>query len=267
MPELPEVETITCQLRAKMMGQIIKDIHIHWNRSIRGNRDDFHKNLIGSTIQSLQRRGKYICFFLNHHRHLTIHLGMSGRLQFTLDERERKHLRIQFVMESGDSLYFHDIRKFGKARFWPAGESLLPELGPEPLDAQRVQHTLLSHKTRRPVKSVLLDQTILAGIGNIYADEALFRAGIHPRQSFASLDADAVKRLGAVIPEILQQAIENRGTTISDYRPPDQIQGSHQEFLKVYGREGRICHNCGERIERIRINNRSSHFCPRCQVK
>ncbi|MCK4836897.1 MAG: DNA-formamidopyrimidine glycosylase [Candidatus Aminicenantes bacterium] len=265
MPELPEVETIAHQLRAELNGKTIQDVRVFWKRSVQGDINDFKKNLIGLSIRGINRRGKYICFCLDRHRHLTLHLGMTGKLLFSLAEKERKHLRIEFTLDQGLSLYFHDIRKFGKARIWEACEPLLPRLGREPLDKEIVLQALQSLKTNRAMKNVLLDQQILAGIGNIYADEALFRAGIHPLKPAAKVNPDKLKYLSEVIPIILQQAIDNMGTTISNYRPPNHPKGKNQQFLKVYGREGHCCDICGTKIKKIRINNRSSNFCPRCQ--
>lgn len=267
MPELPEVETIIRHLRTELIGKTIQDIHIFWNRSIQGDITTFKNNLIGGSFRSILRRGKYVCFRLDNALNMTIHLGMTGKLLLSLGDRERKHLRIEFLMKTGDSLYFHDTRKFGKVRLWPCRETVLPELGPEPMDADRVFRCLRSLRTHRAIKTVLLDQRVLAGIGNIYADEALFRAGIHPRKPFDRVSPDQIKRLGGIIPEILDQAIGNMGTTISDYRPPHRPHGENQRFLKVYGQQGENCQICGNKIEKIRINNRGTHFCPGCQME
>jgi formamidopyrimidine-DNA glycosylase len=140
-------------------------------------------------------------------------------------------------------------------------------LGPEPLNSQTVFRVLKSLKTTRFIKTVLLDQHVLAGIGNIYADEALFLAGIHPQAQLAQIEEAAIRRLSRGIPGILKQAIKNKGTTLSDYQTPDSGTGNHQNSLKVYGREGLSCYTCGTVINRIKINGRSSHFYPQCQAR
>jgi formamidopyrimidine-DNA glycosylase len=158
------------------------------------------------------------------------------------------------------------MRKFGKIRIWPLFETLLPNLGPEPLSKSNVARALRSTNTRRPIKTVLLDQGVLAGIGNIYADEALFQSGIHPLNPFNRVPQSKMTILSRVIPQILKTAIEKFGTTIRNYHPPDTTQGEHQFYLQVYGKEGLACTVCGTKIEKIKINNRSSHFCPKCQL-
>ena len=196
---------------------------------------------------------------------MTIHMGMSGKLIFKENHYHNKHLRIEFVFSKEYVLEFIDIRKFGKSRIWKCQEELLPRLGPEPLDSQIVFHSLQILKTNRPVKSVLLDQSVIAGIGNIYADESLFKAGIHPLTACSQIDPVKLKRLSQEIPRVLKSAIQNMGTTISQYRPPNQLQGKNQYYLKVYGLTGKACRKCGTLITRIKINGRSSHFCPKCQ--
>lgn len=265
MPELPEVETIVKQLRPVISGQTIQKVEILWRRSIQGNINFFKQSLTNKTPTTLSRRGKYICFHFPDGLHLTIHLGMTGKLMSSLDDKDRKYLRIQFFFKNGFSLYFIDIRKLGKLRVWPASESLLPRLGPEPLSQSNISQAFKLTNTSRAVKTVLMDQRVLAGIGNIYADEALFKAGIHPLTPFNRIPPAKTKILTRVIPQILRLAIQKHGTTIMNYRPPDLPQGEHQFFLQVYGFDGKACKTCGVGIRKIKINGRSSHFCPNCQ--
>jgi formamidopyrimidine-DNA glycosylase len=265
MPELPEVETIANQLKPALVGKTFKEVRINWKGSIQGNITEFRESLIDQTIKKVKRRGKYICISLTNGQILTIHLGMSGKLLINEDKNKQKYLRIEFVLNQDFSLNFIDMRKFGKIKIWQADEPLLPLLGPEPLDPGTIHQTLESLKTTRVIKSVLVDQKILAGIGNIYADEALFQARIHPLFPKNHLESVKIRHLSEAIPQILRNAIINMGTTISQYRPPNYSQGENQFFLKVYGQKDKPCNTCGTMINRIRINGRSSHFCPKCQ--
>jgi formamidopyrimidine-DNA glycosylase len=265
MPELPEVETIVNQLRPVISGRIIQKVKIMWKRSIQGDENIFKELLSNRITTTITRRGKYICFHFPEGFHLTIHLGMTGKLMFHLNETDKQYVRVRFFFKEGAPLYFIDMRKFGKLKIWPASEPLLPRLGPEPLSQSNISQAFTSVNTSRAAKTVLLDQRVLAGIGNIYADEALFKAGINPLTPFNRITPTKVKILSGVIPQILRQAIQNNGTTIINYRSPDQLKGRNQYFLKVYGNSGRACQNCGTVIEKIKINGRGSHFCPRCQ--
>jgi formamidopyrimidine-DNA glycosylase len=266
VPELPEVETIVNELKPLVEGKTLQSIKIYENRSLEGSRKTFTDALKNKKITRVFRRGKYICFCLENGLHLTIHLRMTGKLLQKPGETDKKYLRATFAFNEKFSLYFVDMRIFGKIKLWSEGD-LLPKLGPEPLDSQTVFKVLKSLKTTRFIKTVLLDQHVLAGIGNIYADEALFLAGIHPQAQLFQIEEAAIRRLSRGIPGILKQAIKNKGTTLSDYQTPDSGIGNHQNSLKVYGREGLPCFTCGTVITRIKINGRSSHFCPQCQTR
>lgn len=267
MPELPEVETIVNELKPLVEGKSFQSIKIFETRSIDGNPREFTAALKNNKIIKLFRRGKYLCFSLINGSHLTIHLRMTGKLLQKPSKKDKKYLRVKFIFDKKFTLYFVDTRKFGKLKLWPEKEVLLPVLGPEPLDSPTVFKVLTSLKTKttRVVKTILLDQHVLAGVGNIYADEALFLGGIHPQTQLCRIEDADIKRLSQALPRILKQAIKNKGTTLSDYQTPDSGTGGHQHFLKVYGREGLPCYTCGTEILRIRINGRSSHFCPQCQ--
>ena len=265
MPELPEVETIVNELKPLVEGKTFQAIEIYETRSIEGSRKTFSTALKNKRINRLFRRGKYICFSLENGSHVTVHLRMTGKLLQKPEKKDKKYLRAKFVFREKIPLYFVDMRIFGKIKLWPKGETLLPALGPEPLDSQIVFKVLKSLKSVRFIKTILLDQHVLAGIGNIYADEALFAAGIHPRAQLSHIDEAALKRLSRELPRLLKQAVKNKGTTLSDYQTPDSGIGDHQNFLKVYGREGSGCYTCGKIITRIKINGRSAHFCPQCQ--
>ncbi len=265
MPELPEVETIMKGLKPLVEGKTLQNIKIFDARCLNKACKELTTTLKNRKIIRVSRRGKFLCFSFTDGSHLTTHLGMTGKLLRQLEKKDKKHLKATLVFRENFVLYFVDPRVFGRMRIWSKEEALLPNLGPEPLDPQRVFKVLKSLKTTRPIKTVLLDQQVLAGIGNIYADEALFLARIHPQSSFLEIKAAALRRLSQELPRLLEQAIKNRGTTISDYQTPDAERGDHQHFLKVYGRENLPCYRCGTRISRIIVNGRSSHFCPLCQ--
>ena len=265
MPELPEVETIVRELRQQVMGKTLTRIRVRWERSVQGKTDEFKRRLAGKAITAISRRGKFIGFQLHDHTFFTIHLRMTGKLVQKLDVAGKKHMRIKFCFRDGSALYFVDARKFGRLRLWPCKNQSCPGLGPEPLKPASVLSVLSGLSTRRPIKTVLLDQTILAGVGNIYADEALYAAGIHPLIPAVRLTAEQRLRLSRSVPEVLKSAIRRCGTTLRDYRTVAGRSGKNQEHLNVYGRAGQPCFACGAPIEKIRIAGRSAHFCTQCQ--
>jgi formamidopyrimidine-DNA glycosylase len=267
MPELPEVETIVNELKPLVEGRTLQSIKIYEIRSIEGSHKAFTAASKNKKIIRVFRRGKYICFCLENGFHLTIHLRMTGKLLQKPGKTDKKYLRAKFVFREKFSLYFVDMRIFGKIKLWSEGEPLLPKLGPEPLNTQTVFRVLKSLQTKRFIKTLLLDQHVLAGIGNIYADEALFLAGIHPQAQLFQIKEAVIKRLSRELPVLLKQAVKNKGTTLSDYQTPDSRMGNHQNSLRVYAREGLPCYTCGTVITRIKINGRSSHFCPKCQPR
>ncbi len=262
MPELPEVETIVRQLCRAIKGKTLASVRVLWPRTIDGRQTEFCRRLRGMTVAAVSRRGKYIGVEGGDGTFFTIHLRMTGKLLEEISAVDRRHRRVQFRFTDGTALHFIDARKFGRMRLWPCRDESCPGLGPEPLRQAAVLAALRGLKTRRPVKSVLLDQSVLAGIGNIYADEALFAAGIHPLTPAAALSAGQQKRLARAVPRILKLAINRRGTTIRDYRSVDDRSGENQEHLSVYGRTGEACFVCGALIERLRISGRSSPFLP-----
>lgn len=267
MPELPEVETIVRQLQPAVTGKTIRELTIYWPRTVEGDHDAFRHMTRDQVIRSISRRGKYICVHLANEHIITIHLRMTGKLVFETDEKDKPYIRAVFQFSDGSYLYFVDIRKFGRIKPWFPGHPLLPQLGPEPLDSDIIYRVLSASGSVRAIKTLLLDQTVLAGVGNIYADEALFQAGIHPAARANKVAKKRLRQLSRCLPEILKKAIAHHGTTISDYRTVTREQGENQFHLKVYGRTGLPCPHCHTAIHRITLNNRSSHFCPECQVK
>lgn len=266
MPELPEVETVARELAAVLPGKEIAAVHVFWPKCIEGSRKGFQSQLPGKKIVAVCRRGKFLCISLAGGGTITIHLRMTGKLLFRVNAAQKKHLRLVMQFQDGTALHFLDTRKFGRLRCWPADEPLLVDLGAEPLVPEVVRSVLDRLCTSRVIKTVLLDQKVLAGIGNIYADEALFAAGIHPRTPASQLRPRQRGKLSRSVPQVLHAAIVNGGTTISDYRTTTNAPGRHQRQLQVYGREGQSCPKCGALIEKIRLQGRGTHFCPRCQM-
>jgi formamidopyrimidine-DNA glycosylase len=267
MPELPEVETIVRQLRRQLIGKTIAAVRVGWPKAIEGSVVEFRRRLRGLTVAAVTRRGKYIGVEGEDGTFFTVHLRMTGKLVCELAAADRRHLRVQFAFRDGAALHFVDARKFGRLRLWPCRGQACPGLGPEPLREPVVLSVLRGLQTRRPIKSVLLDQSVLAGIGNIYADEALFASRIHPLVPASGLSGVQRRDLAAAIPRILKRAVARRGTTLRDYRTVADESGGNQEHLNVYGRAGAPCFACGSGIEKIRISGRSAHFCRRCQKK
>lgn len=269
MPELPEVETIVRDLRSALNGQIVKNAEF-LNTYIKESGDDpSESSLCGQRLITIDRRGKNIIFRFENDLSMVVHLKMTGRLLFEkLPSKEEKHLhfRIEF---SNANLYFYDVRKFGRIGIYDsvglARHSRLSKLGPEPFDLTPAQFTELFKARNKPIKIALLDQEIIAGIGNIYADESLFAAGIRPNIKAAKIKSDRLQRLHRAVIKVLNKAIENRGSSVDDYLDGFGNSGKFQNLLKAYGRTGAKCQKCKSTIKRIVLGGRSSHYCPRCQ--
>jgi formamidopyrimidine-DNA glycosylase len=271
MPELPEVETIVSELRPLLVGRSVAGLHALWAGTLGGvDPNDFAARLADQKITGLGRRGKYILIYLDGGDVLVIHLRMTGRLFLSpADAEPDRYTRVVIDLAGGEELRFADLRKFGRMVLAPADDlvSALPRLGPEPLgDAYPPEEMARTMGSRRsPVKSVLLNQQLLAGMGNIYADEALFLARIHPLRRADTLSEEEWRRLHAGVQATLANGIKNRGTSFRDYRDGRNQKGSNQETLAVYRRTGQPCPECGTPIERVVVGGRSSHFCPKCQ--
>ncbi len=269
MPELPEVETVVRALRRPLSGRTILSFHNTWARHIATpSPAELGARIVGRTIQALDRRAKYIVITLDGGETLIIHLKMTGHLS-VVDPAEPwdKHTHTWFELDDGRQLRFHDPRKFGKVYLVTDSESILGRLGPEPLTATftpAVLQTQLS-RSRRALKTCLLDQTVLAGVGNIYADEALFVAGLHPSRRSDSLTEVEVAHLHHALRQVLELGIAREGASIDSYVKPDGSKGEMQDAVKVFRRTDAPCYTCGTPIMRMVVGQRSTHFCPTCQ--
>lgn len=261
MPELPEVETIARALAPRLVGRRILGVSILARRAVLGDPARLGRRLRGRKILELRRRGKFLVLVLEDGV-LTIHLGMTGRLLW--NGTPGPHTRVVFRLE-GATLLFDDLRQFGRIQAAPRAPARLAQLGPEALEITPQEFiSRLSHR-KAPIKALLLDQRVLAGVGNIYADEALFRAGIHPAARAARLSPRRLRRLHGAIQQVLKEAIAAGGSSISNYVNADGDPGGFQFEHKVYRRTDLPCTRCGARIRRILVAQRGTHYCPRCQ--
>lgn len=274
MPELPEVEIMRQGLENLVVNQTIETVDIYWDAIINQPAvDEFKKELEGEKIESMDRRGKYLIFRMRDHD-LVSHLRMTGG--YSLEEpgvQADKHVHVVFQLASGQQLFYHDIRKFGRMDLVPAGQAeelpSIQKLGPEPFFEQINIPEFSDRLLSRPqaIKEVLLDQTFIAGLGNIYADETLYRATIHPLAPANSLERDQMVKLYLGVIEIIRFALAEGGSSIRNYRNAFGEQGNFQNYMKVYGKEGEPCDFCTTPIEKITVANRGTHFCPECQKR
>jgi len=269
MPELPEVETIARGLRGPLMGRQITGVHVGWENLVaRPTVEEFKRRLVGQRILGVKRRGKYLVVALSSGQSLIVHLRMTGRLLIKNrgDELD-KHDHLIFELDDGKELRFNEVRKLGRVYLVDDEDEILGELGPEPLgdDFTLADFAALLSGRRGMIKPLLLNQRFMAGIGNIYADEALFAARIHPERRTDTLTVEEIERLYRAIRQVLAQGIQNRGTTISDYLDAEGREGENQEYLEVFRRAGQPCPRCGTPIERTVVGGRGTYFCPKCQ--
>lgn len=270
MPELPEVETVVRGLRAPLLGRRIIAMWHDWDKTIATpSPPEMAARLEGQTVNAITRRAKYVVCELDHGL-LMVHLKMTGRLYVVPAEAQHdadRWVHFKLTLDNGHELRFSDFRKFGRVYFTEDLETITGALGPEPLDPAFTLDVLRERLKgrKRVLKPLLLDQTFVAGLGNIYADEALHRAGLHPLRLSQTLDEAEIARLHQMIVAALSDGVAREGASINWYRKPDGSKGSVQETLTVYGRTGEPCHTCGTPIEKIRVGQRGTHFCPVCQ--
>ena len=272
MPELPEVETVVRDLRAaKLVGRRIVRARVLWRKTVAApGPARFAREIRGRRIQTLSRRGKFVVAELSGGATLLVHLRMSGHLDvLPAQTRTRRHDRVVLALDDGRQLHFEDTRKFGRIWLVPDPAQILGKLGPEPLAVSRAAFAAGLAARARRIKPLLLDQAFIAGIGNIYSDEALWAARLHPcRRSDSLAPAQAAELLKAIRAS-LRRGIRNLGTTLGKGKThfvlPRGERGRNQEQLNAYGQTSRPCPRCGAKIARILVGQRSTHFCPACQ--
>jgi formamidopyrimidine-DNA glycosylase len=261
LPELPEVETVVRSITRHIVGKKILDASFSSHRVTRGDHVAAATALSGATVTKVERRGKQIWICLDR-GFLYVHLGMTGKLLW--NAVPGKYTRACLQLTDGH-LLFDDVRTFGRFEFFPEKETALAPVGPDALAVPFEEFLRRLRERRGRIKAVLLSQSFLAGIGNIYADEALFSSGIHPRTPSQRLSEARARRLHSAILEILSTAIRHKGSSISDYVDALGQRGSFQQLHNVYGRTGESCPKCGSKIRRIVVGQRGTHYCPRCQ--
>ncbi|MFW5888552.1 MAG: bifunctional DNA-formamidopyrimidine glycosylase/DNA-(apurinic or apyrimidinic site) lyase [Patescibacteria group bacterium] len=293
MPELPEVETIRKDLERKLPSKVIKDVKVGKERMVKGKTPQEFKNaLIDKSIRSLKRKGKLLMIELSDGSFLLIHLKMSGQLIYK-DRKEliagghslkehgslseaiggmppNKYTHIIFEFLDGSFLYFNDMRQFGYVKLADKKETegIEREQGADPLSDRFTAEYFrkATRKRKAAVKQVLMDQSVIAGIGNIYADEILFEAGVRPDRPATEIKKEEAQKIVKATQKILKQAVRHRGTTFSDYTDAQGDKGNYSSYLKIYGRkEGEKCYKCGGSIRVIKVNNRGTRYCPKCQ--
>ena len=278
MPELPEVETIRRDLTSRIVGRTIAEAWVSPDapKLVQGETvESFRRRLVGRAIEELDRRGKYLLLRLDGGLTWIVHLRMTGGLIHMPagghgarnDGRDDRFLRARFRLDDGGELCYVDLRKLGTMWLVADESSVVGKLGPEPLGEafDPLEMRRLLAKRSAPVKSVLMDQHAIAGIGNIYADESLFEAGIRPAKAARRLSRVAAERLHWAIRKVLVEALGNRGSSFRDYVDAEGEQGMHQLRVKVFRRTGEPCYVCGTAIRRIKVGGRSTHYCPKCQ--
>ena len=294
MPELPEVETTIRDLKKaqpSILGAGFFDVWTDWEKIVKKpkNFDEFKKGLKGKKIEEIKRRGKNILFFLSENKTLLLHQKLTGHLLYGKWEIQKgkpesrtsgpisedpmnRFLHLIFFLNNGWQLAISDLRKFARVELWDKGDlensKEFKNLGPEPLEKDFIFEKFkqaLSKKKKGKIKQVLMDQNVIAGIGNIYSDEILWQAKIHPFKDVSKLKDEELKEIYQAMKEILKKAILAKGESISDFRRISGEKGGFDPLRRVYRREGEKCPRCNIIIKRIKIGGRSAHFCPRCQ--
>ena len=273
MPELPEVETVKEALNQTVKGQTIKDIELRYEPMVKNmSADEFKEKLINQTIQEVRRRGKYLVFHFDDYQLLS-HLRMEGKYFYVDSDFElNPHVHAIFTLENGKRLLYQDTRKFGTYHLYDKAidlETTAPfqVLGLEPF-ATEFTPSYVKEKIqnkKKPIKSLLLDQTVVCGLGNIYVDEVLYRARLHPLTSSSELTDKDIANVVKYTVEVLARAIELGGTTIRTFRSSHGVSGTFQNELLVHQRKGENCYECHTPIEKIKVGGRGTYFCPTCQ--
>lgn len=288
MPELPEVETIRRSLAPKIVGKEIREVEVRLPKIVRGSAETFTSAVQKNTIQEIDRRGKLLILWLaTKQQAILIHLKMTGQLIYRHQsdqvagghpfpafdpsiELPNKYSHVIFRFADGAQLFFNDLRQFGFVHLVEKSEvqNITNTYGLEPGQPEFTESAFLQALSRKKgkLKAVLLDQKLFSGLGNIYVDESCFWAKILPTRTVESLSLQEKKSLYSAIVEVINKAIEHRGTTVHDYVDADGKRGNYSDFLMVYGRAGETCLRCGGTVEKVKFAGRGTHFCPSCQV-
>ncbi|WEV44224.1 DNA-formamidopyrimidine glycosylase [Lactobacillus sp. ESL0684] len=273
MPEMPEVETVRRTLLPLIKGKTIAEVTLWYPKIITGDAADFVKRVTGQKIMTIDRYAKFLLIRLSGNLTIVSHLRMEGKYRLVaIDTVKDKHDHVQFAFTDGTDLRYNDVRKFGRMQLVETGTEKvvtgISKLGVEPNSAEFTTAYLqerLSHKHKN-IKSTLLDQSIVAGLGNIYVDEVLWQTKIHPLSLANNLPQEKVAQLHDNINSLIALAIEQHGTTVHTYLDANGQTGAFQAMLKVYGHRGEPCQRCGTKLEKIKVNGRGTTFCPKCQV-
>lgn len=274
MPELPEVETVRRTLKQIALEKRIEAIEVSWEKIIKVpvTVEDFKLQLVGQKLTDIRRKGKFLLFDFEDYV-MVSHLRMEGRYGiFDKEEPKSKHTHVIFYFEDGTQLRYSDVRKFGTMHVFKKGQELsgkpLSLLGPDPFEASFDFSLFFDKitKSTRSIKSILLDQSVIAGLGNIYVDETLFKAGVHPARKGITITEIEAERIQQYATETLQEAIKQGGTTIRSYVNSQGEIGMFQQELFVYGQEAEPCKSCGHLISKIKLGGRGTHFCSKCQT-
>lgn len=271
MPELPEVETVRRGLHQLVTGKVIEKVAVLYPPMIKTGSESFCRDLVGQSLVKVDRRGKYLLIYLTDYV-LVSHLRMEGKYNYFPEEvPSSKHFHVFFTFVDGGTLVYQDVRKFGTMELLRESELapyfMAKKIGPEPTekDFDVMVFAAKLAKSKKAIKSHLLDQSLVVGLGNIYVDEVLFQARVHPAKLSQSLSDEEVKALHQATIAILQLGIEKGGSTIRTYKNALGMDGTMQEYLQVYGKEGQGCPRCQTEIVKIQLGGRGSHFCPKCQ--
>jgi formamidopyrimidine-DNA glycosylase len=275
MPELPEVESLRRLLEESILGRVFVTASVREPRLRRKLAPDFATVIAGRTVEGIGRRAKYLIFALSGKHRMLVHLGMSGSLSHrraaadTLPFNPR-HDHVEFALDDGSRLVYNDPRRFGLMKLYPAadldGAVELHGLGPEPLDGFNADDLWRSSRGRTAaIKNLLMDQRVVAGVGNIYASEILFRARVRPTRRAGKVTRAEIERIATITPQVLNEAIGSRGTTFRSYRDSHGEPGRFAAQLRVYDRAGKPCVDCGKAIRSVVVGQRSSFYCPSCQ--
>lgn len=273
MPELPEVETVRNVLKGWVIGKTIKNVNVFYERVIENMTfDDFKNKIINQKINDIGRKGKYLLFILDDYVLLS-HLRMEGKYYLIkddeLDEKTNKHKIISFVLDNQNCLLYHDVRKFGRMKLLDKNNYLddesLKKVGKEPFDITEEELYEKIKLSNKPIKELLLDQSNMAGLGNIYVDEVLFASNIYPLRKGKEIKEEEIKIIIENSIKVLNKAIELGGSTIRSYHSGNKVDGRFQNVLNVYGKKGEKCPCCSSIIEKIVVGGRGTHYCPKCQ--